>query len=90
MARLIYHRFPLVIIDEGTSALDPETEATVFKSLREMAGAGTTLVLVAHRMAALKIADELIVLKRGHLFYRGEPQGILKDSSWRELFDGDA
>ncbi len=87
LARLIYHRFPLVVIDEGTSALDPETEATIFKTLREMAEEGATLIMVAHRISALQIADELIVLRRGQVFYQGAPLKILQSENWRELFD---
>ncbi len=87
LARLIYHRYPLVIIDEGTSALDPETEALVLRTFRDMARDGATLVMVAHRLAVLKIADELIVLKRGEVFFRGSPRRGLEESDWREFFD---
>lgn len=87
LARLIYHRFPLIVIDEGTSALDPETEATVFRAFKEMAGTGATLIMVAHRLSALQIADELIVLRKGKISYRGSPSQILQSENWRELFD---
>lgn len=88
LARLIYHRFPLIVIDEGTSALDPETEATIFQTLREMAASGSTLVMVAHRLSALQIADELLVLREGQVAYFGPPKQILNGSAWRDLFDG--
>jgi ATP-binding cassette subfamily B protein len=90
LARLFYHRFPLIIIDEGTSALDPETEALIFSVLKAMVQNGSTIVMVAHRLSALKIADELIVLRRGRLHYQGPPQTVLQGEDWRELFDGEA
>lgn len=89
LARLFYHRFPLIIIDEGTSALDPETEALIFWVLKAMVQSGSTILMVAHRLSALKIADELIVLRRGRLHYQGPPQTVLQGEDWRELFDGE-
>jgi len=89
LARLFYHRFPLIIIDEGTSALDPETESLIFSVLRAMVQGGSTILMVAHRLSALKIADELIVLRRGRLHYQGPPQTVLQGEDWRELFDGE-
>ncbi|MCX6128618.1 MAG: ABC transporter ATP-binding protein [Proteobacteria bacterium] len=88
LARMFYHRFPLVVIDEGTSALDPETEGLIFSILIQMAAAGSTVVMVAHRLSALSIADELLVLRRGRLFYQGIPQTALQEDNWRDLFDG--
>jgi ABC-type multidrug transport system fused ATPase/permease subunit len=90
LARLFYHRFPLIIIDEGTSALDPETEGLIFSVLKAMVQGGSTILMVAHRLSALKIADELIVLRRGRLHYQGPPQTVLQGEDWRELFDGEA
>ncbi|WP_218110366.1 ABC transporter ATP-binding protein [Oligoflexus tunisiensis] len=90
LARLFYHRFPLIIIDEGTSALDPETEGLIFSVLKAMVHGGSTILMVAHRLSALKIADELIVLRRGRLHYQGPPQTVLQGEDWRELFDGEA
>jgi ABC-type multidrug transport system fused ATPase/permease subunit len=90
LARLFYHRFPLIIIDEGTSALDPETESLIFSVLKAMVQNGSTILMVAHRLSALKIADELIVLRRGRLHYQGPPQTVLQGEDWRELFDGES
>ena len=89
LARLFYHHFPLIVIDEGTSALDPETEALIFSILKTMVAEGSTILMVAHRLSALKIADELIVLRRGRLHYQGLPSSVLQGNEWRELFDGE-
>jgi ABC-type cobalamin/Fe3+-siderophores transport system ATPase subunit len=51
---------------------------------------GSTILMVAHRLSALKIADELIVLRRGRLHYQGPPQTVLQGEDWRELFDGES
>lgn len=65
LARLFYHHFPLVLIDEGTSALDPESEAIVYQSILALAAAGSCVLVIAHRPSILSIADCLIELKAG-------------------------
>lgn len=85
-ARLFYRKFPLVIIDEGTSALDPETESLVLNGLKALADQGSTVIMVAHRMSVLKIADHLFVLKRGQMAREGRPRELLEAEDWRELF----
>lgn len=87
IARLIYFRFPLLIIDEGTSALDPEIETLVLKILREMADKGSTIIMVAHRVAVLQLADLVYVLRRGETQFVGEPKLFLQRPDWRNYFD---
>lgn len=67
LARLWYHQSPIVLIDEGTSALDPELERLVHKLFRDLADAGATLILIAHRPTQIAFADEVIALSQGSL-----------------------
>lgn len=87
IARLIYFAFPLLIIDEGTSALDPEIETLVLKTLKEMAANGSTVIMVAHRVAVLQFADLVYVLRRGETQFQGDPKTFLQRSDWRNFFD---
>jgi ABC-type multidrug transport system fused ATPase/permease subunit len=87
IARLIYFKYPLLIIDEGTSALDPEVEALVLRTLQDMAKAGSTIIMVAHRVAVLQIAEQVFVLKNGKTQYVGEPKEFLQRSDWRSYFE---
>lgn len=87
IARLIYFRYPLLIIDEGTSALDPEIETLVLKVLREMADAGSTVIMVAHRVAVLQLADLVYVLRRGETQFVGEAKVFLQKPDWRSYFE---
>lgn len=58
----------LLILDEATSALDDEQVARVFGVVRELRDAGTTTVLVTHRMGEMfQISDRFVVLKDGAL-----------------------
>ena len=67
LARVYYHRAPMVLIDEGTSALDPELEKLVYMTLREIAAEGSVVLMIAHRLSASAIADALLYLKDGRL-----------------------
>ncbi len=71
LARLHYRRAPVVLVDEGTSALDPEVEILVHGLLRELADAGATVIAIAHRPSAAAIADEVLLLDGGRLVASG-------------------
>ncbi len=67
LARLFFHRYPVILFDEGTSALDPEIEKTIFSSLRQFAKDGAIIIMIAHRLTAVEYAHEKLVLKNGFL-----------------------
>ncbi|WP_435747410.1 thiol reductant ABC exporter subunit CydD [Microbacterium sp. PMB16] len=52
----------VLALDEPSSALDPETEDRLWRSLRERADAGATILLVSHRRSAREIADQVVAL----------------------------
>jgi ATP-binding cassette subfamily C protein CydD len=52
----------MLALDEPSSALDPQTEARLWRSLRERADAGATILLVSHRRSAREIADQVVAL----------------------------
>ena len=61
LARALYHRPSLLILDEGTSALDVTTEAKLLKALRSLVGK-LTMVVAAHRLSAVENCDQLLNL----------------------------
>ncbi|KAM7197985.1 hypothetical protein V8F33_005252 [Rhypophila sp. PSN 637] len=61
LSRLFLDRAKIKIIDEGTSALDAETEAGIKQSIEEGL-AGDTVILVAHRLSSIRHADQIFVL----------------------------
>lgn len=67
---------PVVVLDEATSALDPETEAAVLRSLRTEL-AGRTILLVAHRLSAVRWADRVAVLADGRVAEIGTQGALL-------------
>ncbi|TWA57947.1 ATP-binding cassette subfamily B protein [Azospirillum baldaniorum] len=61
IARMFLKNPPILILDEATSALDTQTEREIQKSLMELAEGRTTLV-IAHRLATIRNADEVYVV----------------------------
>lgn len=69
IARAIAKQAPVLILDDSTSALDMETEYEIQKELDAMKD--TTKIIIAHRISAVKQADEIIVLSGGSIAERG-------------------
>ena len=76
IARSLAHRCPVLIMDDATSALDMETEREIQKELRNLKD--STKIIVAHRISAVRHADEIIVLKDGQIQERGTHEELLK------------
>lgn len=76
LARALVRRPRLLILDDATSAVDPEVEARILRGLRQTR-AGTTLVVVAYRKATIALADEVIFLADGRVADRGTHAELL-------------
>ncbi|MER5439872.1 ABC transporter ATP-binding protein [Streptomyces sp. NPDC002790] len=61
----------MIIVDEPTSALDPDAEQRAFDQILGLAGPDRIIVLVTHRMAAVRHADRIFVLHEGRLIEQG-------------------
>ncbi len=66
LARAFYTRPKLIVLDEATSALDAETEQAVSKTLVDLDG-DVTLIIIAHRLATIRHCDQVAYLDRGRL-----------------------
>jgi polar amino acid transport system ATP-binding protein len=70
----------LMLLDEVTSALDPELVAEVLEVIRELAAAGMTMLIATHEMSfARDIADRVCFLDEGVILEQGPPQQILSE-----------
>jgi ABC-type multidrug transport system fused ATPase/permease subunit len=70
IARALYTRPLLLVLDEATSALDAETEQAIVQTLDELEGEVTTIT-VAHRLATVRRADQLLYLEHGRVACTG-------------------
>ena len=70
IARALLKRSPVLILDDSTSALDMDTERTLLSELDKNLH-GNTLIIIAHRISALKSADEILFMKDGRIIERG-------------------
>ncbi len=66
----------ILIFDEATSALDAESEEIIQRNLKVMA-AGRTLIIIAHRLSAVRAADRIITLERGRITESGTHATLL-------------
>jgi polar amino acid transport system ATP-binding protein len=70
----------LMLLDEVTSALDPELVAEVLEVIRELATAGMTMLIATHEMSfARDIADRICFLDGGAILEQGPPERILSE-----------
>jgi ATP-binding cassette subfamily B protein IrtB len=76
IARAILKDAPIVLLDEATSAIDPTNERLVQAALAELV-VGKTLMVVAHRLATIRSADQIVTLDHGRLAERGTHDQLL-------------
>jgi polar amino acid transport system ATP-binding protein len=71
-----------MLLDEVTSALDPELVAEVLEVIRELAAAGMTMLIATHEMSfARDIADRICFLDAGVILEQGPPEKLLSEPS---------
>jgi ATP-binding cassette subfamily B protein len=77
IARALIHDPPVLVFDEATSSLDPESEAIVQQHLSGIAR-GRTIVIVTHRLSFVARADAIIVVDQGRLAQVGPHDSLLR------------
>ncbi|HEX3021537.1 MAG TPA: ABC transporter ATP-binding protein, partial [Lachnospiraceae bacterium] len=75
IARALAKKAPILVLDDSTSALDMETEHSIQKALTELSD--TTKIIIAHRISAVRNADEIIILEEGSIAERGTHEELL-------------
>ena len=75
IARALAKRDPILVLDDSTSALDMETEHLIQETLKTLEH--TTKIIIAHRISAVRNADEIIVLENGAIAERGTHEELL-------------
>jgi ATP-binding cassette subfamily B protein len=89
-ARMFVRDPELLVLDDLSSALDAETEAELWRRLLER-GREVTCLVVSHRPAVLRRADQVLVMDDGRLVARGTIEELLSSSAvMRSLWHEDA
>ncbi len=84
LARAILHDPTILLLDEPTAGLDPESARAVLDLIREMAGQGRTILMCTHLLhEAEGIADQVVLMNEGHAWVAGPPDH-LADTYWTD------
>ena len=75
IARALSKKDPILVMDDSTSALDMETEHLIQETLDKLRD--TTKIIIAHRISAVRNADEILVLQDGAIAERGTHESLL-------------
>ena len=76
-ARALAYNTEILILDEATSSVDPQTERAIQKAILKIAGKRTTLV-VAHRLSTVERADNILVVRQGRIVETGTHQQLME------------
>ncbi len=83
IARALIQSPKILILDEATSALDPLLEQEIYNNLRQK---NCTLIIIAHRLSAIKDCDQILVIKNGKIVQQGRHEKLIQDSGlYQEL-----
>ena len=70
IARAILKNAPIVILDEATASVDPENEHLIQQAISNLTH-GKTIIVIAHRLATIENADQILVVDEGKITQRG-------------------
>lgn len=90
IARAILADPQVLVLDEATSAVDPENEAAIGQALAELTR-GRTVIMIAHRLGTIAHADQIVVLDHGRIVEQGNHKSLLAaDGRYAELWHDQA
>lgn len=81
IARAILKNAPILILDEATSAADPENQIEIDKAIANLCK-GKTVLIVAHRLGATRMCDKVAVIENGTVTSYGKHDTVMKENSY--------
>lgn len=84
IARAMLKNAPIIVLDEATSATDPENEDNIQEALNTLIE-GKTLLVIAHRLSTIVEADKIVLMDKGKVVAQGTHELLLSSSSIYQL-----
>jgi len=79
IARAILKNAPIIILDEATASIDPENEHLIQQAISELTR-GKTIITIAHRLATIRNADQILVVEDGRIAESGTHDELVKQN----------
>ena len=80
LAAALLHKPEVLILDEPTVGIDPVLRQSIWKRLRELSDAGTTILITTHVMDEAEKCDQLAMMRDGQIIAQGTPAGLITQS----------
>ncbi|MBR3524234.1 MAG: ABC transporter ATP-binding protein [Lachnospiraceae bacterium] len=77
IARAILKDSPIIILDESTASIDPENEHLIQGAISELSK-GKSVIIIAHRLATIEAADQILVIDNGRLAEKGKHEELVR------------
>ena len=85
IARMMLKNAPIVVLDEATAFTDPENEDKIQRSIAELTR-GKTIITIAHRLATIRNADQILVVDDGRIAERGTHAELVQQDGLYKRF----
>ncbi len=86
-ARALAFNAEIIVMDEATASIDPQTEARIQRTMNQVFS-GKTIVVVAHRLTSVLDADEILYFNEGKITARGDHHTLMRESKdYRKLVE---
>jgi ATP-binding cassette subfamily B protein len=85
IARAILKNAPIIILDEATASVDPENEHLIQAAISELTR-GKTIITIAHRLATIENADQILVVDGGTIAEKGTHNELLENDGVYKRF----
>jgi ATP-binding cassette subfamily B protein len=79
IARAFFRGAQIVVLDEPSSALDPDTEKNIFASLKNLIKNRSALI-VSHRYSTVRMADKILVMDQGRIIEQGSHEDLMRQN----------
>jgi ATP-binding cassette subfamily B protein len=90
IARALYRKGDLVILDEPTAALDPLAEAEIFENFHKLTQ-NKTAIFISHRMSSSRFCDKILLLQDGKIKAFDSHENLMKSNNlYKDLFESQA